>query len=205
MCCRSQDRCREASRRRSTIRAPALSRSAAWLHLADYQAALQQVVYSSTNPTPFTGRSRHHGHRQRWRLGQQRRDHLHARRRRAGRRSTRAQSRRRQLDGRRRGLPDDIYRRRRRRPHRGYRLLITDADDTDISSATVTLTNPETADVLVFNGAPPAGTRPPTMPALTCSRSRAPRRSPPTRRRCSRSRSTIRARPRARPASSTWS
>ena len=36
-------------------------------------------------------------------------------------------------------------------------VLITDADDTDISSATVTLTNPDTADVLVFNGAPPAG------------------------------------------------
>ena len=36
-------------------------------------------------------------------------------------------------------------------------VLITDADDTDISSATVTLTNSDTADVLVFNGAPPAG------------------------------------------------
>src|SRR5262245_52348982 len=36
-------------------------------------------------------------------------------------------------------------------------VLITDADDTELSSATVTLTNPDTDDVLVFNGTPPAG------------------------------------------------
>ena len=36
-------------------------------------------------------------------------------------------------------------------------LLITDSDDTELTSATVTLTNPHTDDVLVFNGTPPAG------------------------------------------------
>src|SRR5262245_28208572 len=84
-------------------------------------------------------------------------------------------------------------------------VLITDADDTDLSSATVTLTNPDTDDVLVFNGTPPAGTRRPTIPAPMCSRSRAPRRWPPIRRHCSRSRSTTRAHPRPRCVSSTWS
>ena len=36
-------------------------------------------------------------------------------------------------------------------------VLITDSDDIELTSATVTLTNPDTDDVLVFNGAPPAG------------------------------------------------
>jgi hypothetical protein len=36
-------------------------------------------------------------------------------------------------------------------------VLITDSDDTELTSATVTLTNPDTDDVLVFNGTPPAG------------------------------------------------
>ena len=34
---------------------------------------------------------------------------------------------------------------------------ITDADDTELTSATITLTNPGAGDVLAFNGAPPAG------------------------------------------------
>jgi hypothetical protein len=36
-------------------------------------------------------------------------------------------------------------------------VLITDSDDIELTSATVTLTNPDTNDVLLFNGAPPAG------------------------------------------------
>jgi VCBS repeat-containing protein len=36
-------------------------------------------------------------------------------------------------------------------------VLITDSDDTELTSATVTLTNPDTDDVLVFNGTPPLG------------------------------------------------
>ena len=36
-------------------------------------------------------------------------------------------------------------------------VLITDSDDTELTSATVTLTNPDTDDVLVFNGTPPPG------------------------------------------------
>ena len=36
-------------------------------------------------------------------------------------------------------------------------VLITDSDDIELTSATVTLTNPHTDDVLLFNGAPPAG------------------------------------------------
>ena len=36
-------------------------------------------------------------------------------------------------------------------------VLITDIDDIELTSATVTLTNPHTDDVLLFNGAPPAG------------------------------------------------
>ena len=36
-------------------------------------------------------------------------------------------------------------------------VLITDSDDIELTSATVTLTNPDTDDVLLFNGAPPAG------------------------------------------------
>ena len=36
-------------------------------------------------------------------------------------------------------------------------VLITDADDTEMTSATITLTNPGAGDVLAFNGAPPAG------------------------------------------------
>ncbi|HSH32122.1 MAG TPA: Ig-like domain-containing protein, partial [Actinomycetota bacterium] len=36
-------------------------------------------------------------------------------------------------------------------------VLITDTDDIELTSATVTLTNPDTNDVLLFNGAPPAG------------------------------------------------
>ena len=36
-------------------------------------------------------------------------------------------------------------------------ILITDSDDTELTSATVTLTNPDTDDVLVFNGTPPLG------------------------------------------------
>ena len=36
-------------------------------------------------------------------------------------------------------------------------VLITDSDDIELTSATVTLTNPDTNDVLVFNGAPPTG------------------------------------------------
>ncbi len=36
-------------------------------------------------------------------------------------------------------------------------VLITDSDDTELTSATVTLTNPDTDDVLVFSGTPPAG------------------------------------------------
>ena len=36
-------------------------------------------------------------------------------------------------------------------------VLITDSDDIELASATVTLTNPDTNDVLLFNGAPPAG------------------------------------------------
>ena len=36
-------------------------------------------------------------------------------------------------------------------------VLITDSDDTELTSATVTLTNPDTDDVLLFNGTPPPG------------------------------------------------
>jgi hypothetical protein len=36
-------------------------------------------------------------------------------------------------------------------------VLVTDSDDTELTSATVTLTNHDTDDVLVFNGAPPPG------------------------------------------------
>ena len=36
-------------------------------------------------------------------------------------------------------------------------VLITDSDDTELTSATVTLTNPDTDDVLLFNGTPPLG------------------------------------------------
>ena len=36
-------------------------------------------------------------------------------------------------------------------------VLITDSDDIELTSATVTLTNPDTDDVLLFNGTPPAG------------------------------------------------
>ena len=36
-------------------------------------------------------------------------------------------------------------------------VLITDSDDIELTSATVTLTNPHTDDVLLFNGAPPPG------------------------------------------------
>src|SRR5262245_31483356 len=36
-------------------------------------------------------------------------------------------------------------------------VSITDSDDTELTSATITLTNPDTDDVLLFNGAPPAG------------------------------------------------
>ena len=36
-------------------------------------------------------------------------------------------------------------------------VLIIDSDDTELTSATVTLTNPDTDDVLTFNGTPPAG------------------------------------------------
>ena len=36
-------------------------------------------------------------------------------------------------------------------------VLITDSDDIELTSATVTLTNPDTDDVLVFNGTPPPG------------------------------------------------
>ena len=36
-------------------------------------------------------------------------------------------------------------------------VLITDSDDIELTSATVTLTNPDTDDVLVFNGTPPLG------------------------------------------------
>ncbi len=36
-------------------------------------------------------------------------------------------------------------------------VLITDSNNTELTSATVTLTNPDTDDVLAFNGAPPAG------------------------------------------------
>ena len=36
-------------------------------------------------------------------------------------------------------------------------VLVTDSDDTELTSATVTLTNPDTDDVLVFNGTPPLG------------------------------------------------
>ena len=36
-------------------------------------------------------------------------------------------------------------------------VLITDSDDIELTSATVTLTNPDTDDVLLFNGTPPPG------------------------------------------------
>src|SRR5262245_11723203 len=36
-------------------------------------------------------------------------------------------------------------------------VSITDSDDTELTSATVTLTNPDTDDVLLFNGTPPPG------------------------------------------------
>ena len=69
-----------------------------------------------------------------------------------------AQSRRGQLDDRRRGLSD------RRSPTGAPAVaivdtdvLMTDSDDTELTSATITLTNPDTDDVLLFNGAPPPG------------------------------------------------
>ena len=55
-------------------------------------------------------------------------------------------------------------------------VLITD-DNTQLVSATATLTNPDTLDVLAFTELPGASSRP-TIPAPTSSRSRAPRRLP---------------------------
>ena len=84
-------------------------------------------------------------------------------------------------------------------------VLIADTDDIELTSATVTLTNPDTDDVLVFNGTPPAGiTVDSASPAS--SRSLAPRHGPTIRRHCCRSGSTTPA-PilRPKPASSTWS
>ena len=57
-------------------------------------------------------------------------------------------------------------------------VLITDSDDIELTSATVTLTNPHTDDVLLFNGAPPAGITVRTSASPASSRSLAPRHWP---------------------------
>ena len=86
-------------------------------------------------------------------------------------------------------------------------VLITDSDDTELTSATVTLTNPDTDDVLLFNGTPPLGITAslydPLTGILTLT---GPASLAAFRRHCSRSGSTTPA-PRRRPirASSTWS
>ena len=84
-------------------------------------------------------------------------------------------------------------------------VLITD-DNTQLVSATATLTNPDTLDVLAFTELPPGGIIATYDPGTHVLRSRAPRRLPTIGRRCTRSRSTTPV-PRRRPipASSTWS
>ena len=105
---------------------------------------------------PRLQRRRHaHGRDQRRDRHRHRHDRDHCR---SSERPPGAQSRRGQLDDRRRGLSDHVHRWGPSRRHRGHRCLWSPtATTSELTSATVTLTNPQALDSLTFNGPAPGG------------------------------------------------